>query len=790
MKIRPSRLLKHLAVLLVLFLQISRCTNEPARIVPAEPYREAVETLRAFIEYEMADKALPALSIVLVDDQKIVWAEGFGVADRKTKNPATANTVYRIGSVSKLFTDIGIMQLVEQGKIDLDAPVTNCLPDLQPRNPYDKPITLRQLMSHRSGLLREPRVGNYFEDTEPTLAQTIASLNNTDLIYEPETRIKYSNAGIAVVGYTLEVLQGQPFVEYMKQAVLQPMGLKNSAFEPEPHIVENLAKAYMWSYDGREFQAPTFELGISPAGSMYAPVTNLGRFLTVLFNGGQGPNGRVLKPETLKEMWTPQFDSGPNRGYGIGFAISEQQGYKRVGHGGAIYGFATQLYALPEMKLGAAAVTTVDVANAVTRRITAYALDLMLSVQEGRPLPPFSQTTPVSAELAHTLEGQYTNGTERLKLIERNGVLILDRLGREAKLKSLNDSTLIVDDRIAYGLEVQPRNDNEILISGRVFRREPDIKPVPCPQKWLGLIGEYGWDHEILYIYEDRGQLYVLIEWFDKYPLQEIDANTFAFPNYGLYHGEKLRFHRNEDGSATEVEIVNSVVFKRRQVGTTSGETFRITPVKPVEALRPEALAATPPIEQGEFRSPELIELTTLDNTIKRDIRYATKNNFMGAVFYNQPKAFMQKPAAEALVRAHDKLKGKGFGLLIHDTYRPWYVTKMFWDATPDDLKIFVANPKRGSRHNRGCAVDLTLYNLQTGQAVEMVGGYDEFSERSFADYVGGTDLQRWHRKLLRDAMEAEGFKVYKFEWWHFDYKDWRQYTIQNLTFEEIPSSK
>jgi D-alanyl-D-alanine dipeptidase len=167
-------------------------------------------------------------------------------------------------------------------------------------------------------------------------------------------------------------------------------------------------------------------------------------------------------------------------------------------------------------------------------------------------------------------------------------------------------------------------------------------------------------------------------------------------------------------------------------------------------------------------------------------VRYATTNNLFGTVFYSQPRAFMQRPAAEALVRVNRKLKQQGFGLLVHDAYRPWYVTKVFWDATPDDKKLFVANPAQGSRHNRGEAVDLTLYDLKTGKPVDMVSTYDETTDRAYPDYPGGTSLQRWHRKLLRDAMESEGFTVYEAEWWHFDYKDWRQYRIGNIRFEDI----
>jgi D-alanyl-D-alanine dipeptidase len=181
-----------------------------------------------------------------------------------------------------------------------------------------------------------------------------------------------------------------------------------------------------------------------------------------------------------------------------------------------------------------------------------------------------------------------------------------------------------------------------------------------------------------------------------------------------------------------------------------------------------------------------LIEVVTLDETVQLDVRYATTNNFMGATFYDEPKAFLQRPAAQALVAAHQALKTQGYGILIHDAYRPWYVTKMFWDATPESQKIFVANPQNGSRHNRGAAVDVTLYELETGLPVRMVGGYDEFSERSYPGYQGGTSLERWYRELLRHAMEAQGFEVYEFEWWHFDYKDWNRYPVLNLTFDQL----
>jgi D-alanyl-D-alanine dipeptidase len=193
-----------------------------------------------------------------------------------------------------------------------------------------------------------------------------------------------------------------------------------------------------------------------------------------------------------------------------------------------------------------------------------------------------------------------------------------------------------------------------------------------------------------------------------------------------------------------------------------------------------------PPKETGPLRQPELVELIKLDPTLHLDIRYATAKNFLGRPVYTEARAFLQRPAAEALVRASQIVRKQGYGLLIFDGYRPWSVTKIFWDATPEDKKQFVADPSQGSRHNRGCAVDLSLFDFKTGKEVAMPGEYDEMTERSHINYQGGRAEARRLRDLLRAAMEAEGFAVYEPEWWHYDYKDWKQYPILNLSFAEL----
>ncbi|NCB78261.1 MAG: D-alanyl-D-alanine dipeptidase [Negativicutes bacterium] len=192
------------------------------------------------------------------------------------------------------------------------------------------------------------------------------------------------------------------------------------------------------------------------------------------------------------------------------------------------------------------------------------------------------------------------------------------------------------------------------------------------------------------------------------------------------------------------------------------------------------------PVEEGAFLKPDLVELKNMDASLQLDIRYATDNNFMGMPLYEEGRAFLQRPAAEALVRVNQALKKYGYGLIIYDAYRPWYVTKMFWDATPEAQKVFVADPAKGSRHNRGGAVDIGLYSRKTGQSVDMGSGYDEFSLRAFSWYPGGNSVQRERRELLRLLMAGEGFAVYPEEWWHFDYAAWRSYPLLNVPFHEL----
>ena len=800
---RHVRSLAAALVLLAVLFPLGSSAQAPAA---RQDYGAIAGQLEQVIGRAMRAQGLPVVAIALVDDQDVVWSRGFGVVDSASRRIAGPETVFRVGSVSKLFTDIAIMQLVEQGKVDLDAPVSRYLADFHPRNPYDRPITLRQLMSHRSGLVREPPVGSYFDSTSPPLAATIASLNRTTLVYPPETHTKYSNAAIATVGYVLERVSGKPFAQALAAAVLQPLGMTASGFEPTPALTRELAPAMMWTLDGHRFAAPTFQLGIAPAGSMYTTVTDLARFLSALFANGRGQNGQLLKPETIAQMWTPQFARpGDREGYGIGFHIGTLDGHRTVGHDGAIYGFATTLAALPDEKLGVVVVTTRDGANAAVDRIADEALRTMLAKRgnagsgvtvAGNATMLSDTTSPVTPATARRLVGRYASrsgASREIELTHRGtGLAMMPATGGGIPELRARGDTLVVDDPVfGAGSRFLPNADPATwLRTGDDFRdtlvRVDRGKPVDAAAQWKGLIGEYGPDYDILYVYERDNRLWALIEWFFPYPLTEISRDTYAFPPDGLYDGERIVFTRDRAGRATQA-LAAGVRFARRNIEPKPGTNqLRITPLRPVAELRKEALAATPPAENGTFRDADLVELVKLDPTIKLEVRYATTNNFLGTKVYEEGRSFMQRPAAEALVRAHHALKSLGYGLLIHDAYRPWYVTKIFWDATPPAKKWLVANPAEGSKHNRGSAVDLTLYDLRTGKPVEMVSTYDESTDRAYAEYPGGTSLQRWYRELLRQAMEAQGFTVNPQEWWHFDHEDWRNYRIGNVPFDRI----
>lgn len=768
-----------------------------ANIEPDRASAPVAAFLTRVITQEMHDKQLPALSIAIVDGDHILWAHGFGIADSARQLSATATTVYPVGAVSSLFAALGVMQLAAQRKADLDAPITRYIPGFTPHDPSGTPITLRELASHSSGLVREPPVGSRFDTTTRSLAASVMSLDSTTLIFPPGTRVKYSDAGVETMRNVVERVSREPFASYMTRHVLAPLVMDESTFGLTPALESRAAQGYQWTYDGRRDLVPRVMRGES-ATPLYTTVADLGRFMTAMFAGGVGARGRVLFARALASMMVPQrSSSGAPLEYGIGFRVDTLDGMREVAQRGASDGFTADLRMLPDERLGVAIVTSLDASSAVAARIATAALRAMRARRRHGAMPNWVTTSAVPAADATRLSGRYASGDSALELTyvtaasdsDASTAQLVERStrgGSRGVLRQLGD-TLVRDDRLGFGTRARPRGDT-LIVAGTGFVRTRAEAPAPAPPEIAKLVGEYGSDRSILYILEDRGAIDALVDWHYESPLTPHTDSTFTFPRGSRFDSEPVMFSVDGTGRVTGLHV-GKLWFPRRAIGPASGNQLRVTPVRPIAELEREARAATPPVESGHRRAPDLVELVTLDSTIHLEIRYATTNNFLGTRFYPEARAFLERPAAEALVRAHHRLEAMGYGILVHDSYRPWYVTKMFWDAVPADKKIFVADPSEGSRHNRGAAADVTLYELATGAPVEMVSTYDETSDRAWANYPGGTSLQRWRRALLRHALEAEGFTVYHAEWWHFDYRGWQEYPILNIPFSEIGPS-
>ena len=180
----------------------------------------------------------------------------------------------------------------------------------------------------------------------------------------------------------------------------------------------------------------------------------------------------------------------------------------------------------------------------------------------------------------------------------------------------------------------------------------------------------------------------------------------------------------------------------------------------------------------------ELIDIQKFIPEIVLDIRYATVHNFTGQAVYPSARAFARKPVVMQLKAIQEELKSKNLGLKIYDAYRPYAITVKFYEVYPDST--FVASPRKGSRHNRGAAIDLTLIDLQTRNELEMTSQFDDFSDKAIPDYKGGTAIQNANRKLLIETMAKHGFTVYSSEWWHYDFNDWQKFGLMDLSFEQL----
>ena len=326
---------------------------------------DALEVLDMWIEQQVAHRNLPGLSIAIVFDQEIVWAKGYGYSDLEKKIPATPATVYRIGSVTKLFTSTAILQLRDQGKLRLDDPVSMHLPWFRVRNPFpDAPeITIRQLLTHTSGLPREAAFPYWTDHVFPTREELAESVPGQDAVDPPETTYHYSNLGMSLLGEVVTEVSGRPWADYVEEKILQPLGMLSSSAAPGEELLRRRATPYMLrTPDGARGIFDYYDAGaIGPAANMVSTVEDLARFASLQFHDGSAGEDRIMKGSTLREMqrvhWVYDSFSG---GRGLGFVVSHRDGKNFVGHGGWIGGNRSHLLLVPSEKIAVVAAVNAD----------------------------------------------------------------------------------------------------------------------------------------------------------------------------------------------------------------------------------------------------------------------------------------------------------------------------------------------------------------------------------------------------------------------------------------------
>jgi CubicO group peptidase (beta-lactamase class C family) len=511
---------------------------------------------------EVLSRSISGVSVALVRGEEIIFVGGFGFADKHKRIPARADTVYRAGSISKLFTALAAMHLAEQGRLDIDKAVTNFVPDFRIVIPFENtpPITLRQLMCQRSGMVRECPIGSYFDNSEPGMGRTVASLASCVLVHPPATKTKYSNSGVTIVGLAVERASGMPFEAYQHKFVLQPLNMTNSSFARSPQLRRKLAVGYLpvAQPNGgfREIAAPVFELGTLAAGNLYTTAEDLARFITWLFDDSEH-RARIIGRQTLAEMFTPQLTEATN-GFGLGFSVGQYRGRKTVSHTGAVYGFTSSFVAVPSEKVGVIVLCNDDLATGPVRKLSNAALDLLLGEADA-PVSPVSSTEMASATGDYESESFWA----RVDVVERK--LVANISGQTMTLTPTGPLRFEANGRVARKWPVVFERDangkiTAFTTSGQKFTRVTVARR--DHGAWKALVGSYGPEFIPLIVSVKYGHLYAMTENEFDYRLTPVNGYVFKMPP-GLYTDEQLVFQTDRKGRAHTAVLAN-VPLRRR----------------------------------------------------------------------------------------------------------------------------------------------------------------------------------------------------------------------------------
>lgn len=379
---KPIKIFSGLTIMLLL----SACATAPQKPdqVKGDDYSYARQKLSWLIDKKMTEQDTVGLSIALVDDQRVVWSSGFGYSDDKNKIESSEHTIYRAGSVTKLFTATAVMQLAEQGKIDIDRPLQEYLPEFHINMRFDKAaeVTPRLIMTHHAGLPSD-LINGMWGDADASYRDLPELLNDDYLAFEPGQVRAYSNLGFSLLGLLVERVSGMAYADYVKLNILEPAGM-HQAYIGKMGQGKLFSKGY---YQQQETRIPV--LRDQPAGSLNSSVTDLARFAQLMFRIQSGEGTGVLSQATLRQMQTYQdghsdYDMNPafGLGWGIGDKLVDKAGYI-VAHDGGTPMFSTQFLTLPKHKLAVVVMANSNNAGAVVAEVAEQALYLMLESKTG-----------------------------------------------------------------------------------------------------------------------------------------------------------------------------------------------------------------------------------------------------------------------------------------------------------------------------------------------------------------------------------------------------------------------
>ncbi|MDD5058228.1 MAG: serine hydrolase [Sideroxydans sp.] len=542
---------------------LSACASAPPRpaSIARGDYAATKEYASKLIQYAMKKNSIEGLSIALVDDQRVVWAEGFGFADEEKNIPATADTLYRVGSISKLFTDTAAMQLAEQGKLDIDQPLQKYIPNFAIKSRFaDTPaITPRQLMTHHSGLPRD-RLKGFMTANPAPFATLVDDIRDDYTAYPPGLIASYSNLGISLLGVVIQNQSGMPFADYMQQSLLVPMGMTNSSFDTGLSSSPLMAQGYQ----GRK-AAVEPRLRDVPAGGLNSSVNDMSRFMSMVFAGGTAGGHQIIQEKTLHEMLRPQnsavaldFDTRVGLGWWLDAKGKPQlrNGGTVAAHNGATFSFHSQLYILPEHKLGVVVLSNSSTAGGAVEHIAietlASALEAKSGIRQSEPVKIQTDKKPPTPEEVREFIGDYTTMIGMAQISACGDGLCAHAADTKFDLVHGNDGMFRLNYSLLglipidlgilgqVGLSRRTVDGRELLVA-RVGEQEAlvgqRIAPPANLELWRRYLGEYeftnlGADHKFIdrvKLVEERGYLFVEVAATDaptaKAPLKPVSAS-------------------------------------------------------------------------------------------------------------------------------------------------------------------------------------------------------------------------------------------------------------------------